>query len=344
MTGNNNRNTVSFIVIGKNEGEHLPSCFAAIEAIKREWNDVIIETIYVDSKSTDNSVYLASENPTVDTVIELRGTVNAAIARNTGAERAMGAILCFIDGDMVVNKRLIMVVRSVIQGTNLFASGRVIDVSVSAERQPEQHEPEVHKLKDTREARTGGLFVIDSALWKSIGGMRTIFKRSQDLDLALRLSKAGHLLLRYREIVAHHYTVPYDDNNRFLEDLIAGNFLYHGLLVRKNFLNGFTHREYLKSYTSAALLLILAAISVVRGEWNLLFVYPLLVVLRVLVRKAYPGIFLRTALQQVIVDISFLLGYFFFFPSENSKRYEMVTRKDGSKIVAANSHSDRQHA
>ena len=35
----------------------------------------------------------------------------------------------------------------------------------------------------------GGLFLIKKELWEKNRGMRTAFKRSQDIDFALRISK-----------------------------------------------------------------------------------------------------------------------------------------------------------
>jgi len=61
------------------------------------------ELIVVDDASTDGSVAIAARY--ADTVVKLRGRRSGpAYARNRGAELARGAVLAFVDGDVVVRR------------------------------------------------------------------------------------------------------------------------------------------------------------------------------------------------------------------------------------------------
>ena len=88
---------ISFIIIGRNEGWKLKKCILSvittIQVNKLQKYDII----YVDSKSSDNSIEIAKEFKQVK-VYKITGDTNAAIARNIGASEAKGEYFFFIDG------------------------------------------------------------------------------------------------------------------------------------------------------------------------------------------------------------------------------------------------------
>ncbi|MDD2636668.1 MAG: glycosyltransferase, partial [Bacteroidales bacterium] len=94
---------ISFIIIGRNEGWKFTKCLQSVfETI--EYNKLKdAEVIYVDSKSTDDSLKRAKAYKQVK-VFLITGECNAAIARNIGAKESKGGILYFIDGDMEIEK------------------------------------------------------------------------------------------------------------------------------------------------------------------------------------------------------------------------------------------------
>ena len=55
--------------------------------------------IYVDSDSRDDSIDIVNSFKNVE-VYKISGKINAALARNIGAQKSRGNILVFIDGDM----------------------------------------------------------------------------------------------------------------------------------------------------------------------------------------------------------------------------------------------------
>jgi cellulose synthase/poly-beta-1,6-N-acetylglucosamine synthase-like glycosyltransferase len=87
---------VSVVVIGRNESARLPRCLASIH--RAAWNGLRWELIYVDSRSSDNSVTVAQN--ICARVLDL-GSANtcAAAARNVGWRVAHGAFILFLDGD-----------------------------------------------------------------------------------------------------------------------------------------------------------------------------------------------------------------------------------------------------
>lgn len=93
-------NSFGIVVIGRNEGERLSSCFASLNIYHQR-------IVYVDSGSTDESIILAKKYG-ID-VIELDPTIpfSAARARNEGFRRLLNLYpsckyVMFVDGDCEV--------------------------------------------------------------------------------------------------------------------------------------------------------------------------------------------------------------------------------------------------
>jgi GT2 family glycosyltransferase len=94
-----NRQGISVVVIGRNEGQRLARC---LEAIGKVRGVSVRELIYVDSASTDGSPELAKGYGA--TTIELKtDRPTAALGRNAGWRQATSDIVLFLDGDTAVD-------------------------------------------------------------------------------------------------------------------------------------------------------------------------------------------------------------------------------------------------
>ncbi len=87
---------VSVVMIGRNEGARLLRCLASVQAAR--WSDVRHELIYVDSRSTDDSVSRAQALGVQVFVLDDPAPC-AAKARNLGWVHARGTFILFLDGD-----------------------------------------------------------------------------------------------------------------------------------------------------------------------------------------------------------------------------------------------------
>jgi glycosyltransferase involved in cell wall biosynthesis len=91
---------LSIVVIGRNEGSRLVRCFQSIQAIPDSGTKV--ETIYVDSGSTDGSPEVAESFGA--RVIELKtDRPTAALGRDTGWRNASSDFVLFLDGDTILD-------------------------------------------------------------------------------------------------------------------------------------------------------------------------------------------------------------------------------------------------
>lgn len=87
---------ISVIVIGRNEGARLDACLSSAQRALRMLS---YELIYVDSRSTDDSVAIARARGARCFVLEEEDTT-AGLGRYAGTRAAHGEYLLFLDGDM----------------------------------------------------------------------------------------------------------------------------------------------------------------------------------------------------------------------------------------------------
>lgn len=91
---------ISVVVIGKNEGARLESC---MESIRSALGIFSHEIIYVDSRSTDDSLQRAKACGARCFVLSAKETT-AGLGRYVGTKEAKGEYLLFLDGDMQLQK------------------------------------------------------------------------------------------------------------------------------------------------------------------------------------------------------------------------------------------------
>ncbi|MGA2103252.1 MAG: glycosyltransferase [Candidatus Sulfotelmatobacter sp.] len=92
--------SLAVVVIGRNEGERLTRCLESVGRMKQPFESV--ETIYVDSNSTDDSIARARRAGARVLVLP-PGPTTAARGRNTGWHATRAAFILFLDGDTVLH-------------------------------------------------------------------------------------------------------------------------------------------------------------------------------------------------------------------------------------------------
>lgn len=96
---------ISVVVIGRNEGARLERCLASVAEMQTD--GFAIETIYVDSGSTDLSLAIARRFGAK--TISLQATrPTAAMGRNAGWKAALGSIVLFLDGDTILHPQFVV--------------------------------------------------------------------------------------------------------------------------------------------------------------------------------------------------------------------------------------------
>lgn len=306
---------ISFIIIGRNEGWKLTKCLSGVFKTIHANNLTKFEVIYIDSKSTDNSISLAGSFKNVK-IYQLTGDQNAAIARNTGAIKSDGDVLFFIDGDMEIKQDFLQLIYSEKDGLKYeFVSGQLENVFYNKAGEIVE-KSNYYKFQDDKreEYIVGGIFAVKRDHWFRIGGMKNYLRRNQDIDFSLRLAQSGLLLLRLKELLAIHNTHRICDDNGIWKKLLKGDNNYRAVLMRENFLNQYQQKHFFRTNYTLYLLMICLLLVFISGNSMLILCYFGLVGLRsISKRKNLLGI-PELILYYIIRDINILLSFFFFWP------------------------------
>jgi glycosyltransferase involved in cell wall biosynthesis len=103
-------------VIGRNEAANLPACAGSLGLLGAA--GLRVETIFVDSASTDDSAEVALRH--FDIVLELEGSnqLNAGAARAIGTAEATGRWVLYLDGDMRLRAEFMPPLLALVAGTS----------------------------------------------------------------------------------------------------------------------------------------------------------------------------------------------------------------------------------
>ncbi len=328
---------ISFVIIGKNEGWRLSKCLESVKNVAVTDNIKEYEIIYVDSQSSDDSVERVLGLGNVK-IFKITGDCNAAIARNIGALEAKGSIFFFIDGDMEIQPGFLFKAMNS-RGELIYpcVTGHFDNVfydidGIFISRVPATYKSVIPNNEQELIAN-GGVFIITRKIWEKVGGMKTKYRRSQDLDITIRLAKVGIKTIRIPFLIVLHHTVDYLNEKRMWKILFAGNEFYPALLFKCHLGNyKIVLRTIRNSYTSFILLILIfwAFISI-----KILGVFALLYIV-ILVGRVYKNslraaslenkffYFFERILLQFARDIAFVLALLFFYPSEKRIEYKQL--------------------
>ncbi|MDD3038755.1 glycosyltransferase [Bacteroides sp.] len=309
---------ISFIIIGRNEGERLRQCFNSVLDVIKADDITQYNIVYVDSQSTDGSVELAKSYNLIKTIL-ITGECNAAVARNIGAKEAKGDILFFIDGDMEIQPGFLpKILKSEREMIYPFISGIFIDYVYNTKQELLYKNQRIPSQEGGRyEAIVGGLFLIEKAYWIRFNGMDMRQKRSQDYDLGLRMAKSGTLLFRKDQLLAYHHMVSYG----MRVDKVS-NIKYTALLFRKHWNNKYYIPTFVKQQYTTILLLVSLVAAYFSWWFFCLYNVALAYKIRKQMRVNKIGVF--TQLKSLISrDILFYCFLLFFWPNQIVEKYEI---------------------
>ena len=316
---------ISFIVVGKNEGWKLKLCFDSIRKVVLLDQIKNYEVIYVDSRSSDDSVALAKTYPKTR-VFLVTGECNAGVGRNVGAKLAAGEILFFVDGDMELQPNFLKRVLCDDEKGLVypFISGLHLDIVYNSQWIMQYTHLQKHP-KDVTEYYqqiTGGLFMVERKYWEELGGIDTRLRANEDYDFGLRMSERSIKLCRKCQLLVKHHTTPYN-----LRSTYVTWAKYSAVVLRKHWRN----LEYWKrllipaQYTAFSLVIcmmtIIIGISVYPSIW---WIGSLLGYALVLFRKAKNQNEISVIKMIGLVmkrDIVFLTSILFFWPKPIELKY-----------------------
>lgn len=196
--------SIGVVVIGRNEGERLRRCLASVQQAAER-------VIYVDSGSTDDSVAAAADMGVEVVELDKDKPFSAARARNEGFMRLMQRhseteFVQFVDGDCEIAPDWLTVAAKTLSNRPELA----IVAGWLNERFPEVSiynligEVEWNFSGAGEVESVGGVFMIRSDAFKSVGGFDATLTSGEEPELCLRLRRKGWILLRLDRRMAWH--------------------------------------------------------------------------------------------------------------------------------------------
>jgi glycosyltransferase involved in cell wall biosynthesis len=323
---------ISFIIIGKNVEVTIRKCIESILTLIdlnkiKDW-----EIIYSDSDSNDNSLKIAMNYPV--RLVKLKGDLNAAIARNQGANIARGNILFFIDGDMellqcayntlFINEKTLRIAFITASHFDKYYSDNYL-------KEIENYDYAEIASKDENNAGltrsfTGGLFAIQKNLWDKMKGMDEKLDVNEDIDFGLRMAKFGIKQFYYPyKIIAIHHTIDYYDPKRILSFILTNKLLFTGTLIRKSLNNVHFLKLIIRSRYS--LFLFVCSLMFIPFSINISMflgiLYFSLQLLRSLAKRKHNFLF-HVYIYLIIYDLYSIFGFLFFYPKIKKYSFEIL--------------------
>lgn len=316
---------ISFVVIGRNQRESIARCLDSIVEAARSAALPSHEVIYVDSKSTDQTLDLIRDHyPTVRRVA-VTGETNAGIARNAGAAVADGDVLFFIDGDVEIDAGFLSSVLDD-QGRlpHPVVTGQLPECLYDREGRVVGSSPDCYRIHQREfSGELGGIFLIERAAFEAAGGFESELRVNEDVDLGLRLARRGDPVLRVPVPIGRHHTVEYFDYGRLLRMVLDGSWFFAGVTFRRHLTNRWYWPILLSHQRPTAVLLGSFGLATLSPWWLGLYLAYILAK-----NRKRPSVsFFQDLVGTATRSLCFLVGVFLFRPRpipNSAIRYEIL--------------------
>ena len=183
---------LSVCVIGRNEALNLSLLMESLCELRKHFQDRL-ETIYVDSASTDNTVEVA--RPFFDKIYVIEDSENicAAAGRYIGTLKAAGDYVLYLDGDMELCKEFIEIIKVMMSksGDSVGYVGNYIYQYPSGERRVLELGGNRKWKKEAEAEFFGGAVLLPRKIVLQVGNWNPGVFSYEENDLYARLKKAG---------------------------------------------------------------------------------------------------------------------------------------------------------
>jgi GT2 family glycosyltransferase len=198
--------SIGVIIIGRNEGPRLLTC---LESIRMGTERSVVDIVYVDSNSTDDSVELANRHAHVIT-LDPKLPFTAARARNAGAETLLArhpeiTYLQFLDGDTELDPTWLK------HAATYLDHHPAIAVVCGRRRERAPEATVYNRLADMEwdtpigpATEFGGDALLRAAAFQQLGGYSPHFIAGEEPEFAARLRLAGHQIVRLNHEMTKH--------------------------------------------------------------------------------------------------------------------------------------------
>lgn len=183
----------------------LPSVLAAAAASGPA------EVLVLDHGSRDGSYELAQELAHDGAVVRRVAAPTVAALRNEGARLARGAVLCFLDCDVLVRADYVAAVRDVLAQPDVAATGCRVDFPEDGswlERTWHRLHAIGRNTEGFRAYLNSGNFAVRRTAFEAVRGFDASLITGEDAELGQRLNDAGFRIFESRRLAVLHIDNP----------------------------------------------------------------------------------------------------------------------------------------
>jgi glycosyltransferase involved in cell wall biosynthesis len=311
--------TVSVVAIGRNEARNLPRLVQSLRPLSALG---AIETIYVDSASTDDSPQIARQ--LFDCVVELAASayLNASVGRHVGTQTARGDWIVYLDGDMTLREEFIPVLRALIERGD--RTHGVVGKCLHVYPDGGTREMTIHGNRDgMRCVAFGGAVVLPREMVLAAGNWNPGLYAYEEVELYGRLRRTT-CQVTFRDVpFADHHTARLPKWRMLLGSLVP----YRSVLGKKYYGAGQAFMASLRGGTLGAFLRVkpgpfifvaglLLSLFALLAQWYVAALLVLLLTIAVSVRSA--GLFGPVLYASWIPQL--VLGAFKYRPQHTPRR------------------------
>ncbi len=271
------KNSTGIVIIGRNEGERLKNCIASIP------NDFRSRTVYVDSGSTDDSIYHAANQGLITLSLDLDLPFTAARARNTGFNHLLDKFpdlqfVHFIDGDCSFADGWLE------QALNYLENNAHVAL-VCGRRREIYPDASIYNWLCDIEWNTpvgvtnacGGDFLVRSECFRQVDGFNSDLIAGEEPELCYRLRQTGKMIVRLDHDMTLHDANIHSFKQWFRRNMRAGYAFTEGVFMYLGTPDGYWRKELLRIVFWGILLPFIIIAATIINKWYSLFllIYPL---------------------------------------------------------------------
>lgn len=197
---------VTFVVIGRNESQHLARTFESILKVTKN-------IVFVDSNSTDNSIEIAKKYQIKKIIKVVSSYGTAALSRSKGAKEVTTKYIQFLDGDETIEEDWLTKALKKIESDPKIAGVHGYKKVFT------KNDSEYFILSDKHDWEPDylqGAFLIERSIYEKAGGMETRIFGEEERDLYIRVKSLGYEIWYIHELMASHYDFKVKTLKHFL--------------------------------------------------------------------------------------------------------------------------------
>ncbi|MFC1735113.1 glycosyltransferase [Candidatus Hydrogenedentota bacterium] len=196
---------LSVVIVTRNEEQNIAACILSVLKALDSFNDY--EVLLVDSDSTDRTIEIAQRYAIRTIQLSANCFLSPSAGEYIGLQHSDGKYIFFLDGDMTVVENWFHLALPVLRRERGLAgvSGRCQEIHYDADHRRVGEIGDRFAVSESclSVEHLGGAALYRRSALMEVGGFNPWLSDNEELELGLRLFKAGYSLARcaYRKLV-----------------------------------------------------------------------------------------------------------------------------------------------